>query len=249
MPILNEVRGDAPLTQGDVLKDMPLFVTGQHWSGSDAPPTKVKSPLCLVLSRPCVAQHGEQIVVAEIGRNTAEPPKEAQGFRKVREYLVQIRDGLDTPDRFYLGQIPGFPGPGRYFARLDSLYTLKMPPAEKLSGLLAGRRIATLNVDFRRDLHRRIFSAFASLGFDDYGWYSTEDLAWLVETGETELSELQTKIGAKKSQISRNVASGTADRNVKLDEEVDSLEEQLAQSGREMAPYRAELQRRNDGIQ
>jgi len=241
MPILNEARDDAPLTQGDVLKDIPLFATGQGWSQSGESPTKVKSPLCLVLSRPCALLHQKQIIVAAIERNTTEPPREVKIFEKVHEYLVQLRDGFDTPDRFYLGQIPGFPEPGRYFARLDSLYTLRMPPAKELPGLLAKCRIAELNADFQRDLHRRIFSAFAVLGFDDYGWYSDEDLKWLVQTGETELSQLETQIKEKESQISRNHASGTSDRNENLTREVDRLSEKLTQSRQELTPYQTEL--------
>jgi len=53
---------------------------------------------------------------------------------------------------------------------------------------LAARRTLTLHPDFARDLHMRVLGAFASLGFDDHSWLSTEDLRWLVTQGQTDIA-------------------------------------------------------------
>src|SRR5438270_576895 len=53
------------------------------------------------------------------------------------------------------------------------------------------RRADSLNHEFVRDLHLRIFGAFANLGFDDHSWLPDDDLNWLVQMGESELKASQ----------------------------------------------------------
>ncbi len=244
MPILIKVSKDAPLNQGDILKDIPLFQTGSDWAQPGTEPQKIKSPICMVLSRPCVAAHKPCIVVAAVERIKEGIPKDVDSFRKVKQYLEQLRDGFSTPDRFYLGQgIPTLDGTGRFFARLDSLCTVKLPDADALEDLLPSRRVATLAEDFRRDLHRRILSAFAAMGFDDYGWFSNQDLDWLISVGRGEASEFNLQIEHKRADIARNLSSGSHE-NTKLEKDVKQITERLNAVSAELARYEEERQNR-----
>jgi hypothetical protein len=244
MPILDLPSDDAPLTQGDVLKGLPLYATGANWGQSANAESLVKSPLCLVISRPCALANKDKFIVAEIERNVEDAPRDTKTFGDVRGFLDTLRDGLGTPDRFYLGQMPNYSQSGRFFARLDSLHTVKLPDRDRLPTLLRDHRIATLNPDFRRDLHRRIFSAFAALGFNDLNWYSDEDLRWLVHAGQGDAANLSSAVQKIKSEISQNVASGHSDRNQKLEKDVNKAENELQMIVANLAPYEAELARR-----
>lgn len=138
----------------------------------------------MVLSRPCVTAHKPCIVLAEIHVYPTDLPKDADTFRAAAAFFTNIRDGDDAPDRFYLGSVPGYTG--RFCAALDRIFTVEIKsPAE-----LVSRRIAALDSEFSRDLHLRIFRSFASLGFDDVRWYSTDDLRLLLQFGESELAGL-----------------------------------------------------------
>ena len=244
MPILIEASGDAPLTQGDILKDLALFATEAN-GGDPGSSYKVKSPLCMVVSRPCAVLHKQQIIVAAIERVAVPLPREAKTLESVRQFLEELRDGGGTPDRFYLGQqIPNFHEEGRFFARLDSLHTVKAPPAGQLAELLRVRRIATLADDFRRDLHRRVFSAFATLGFDDFGWYPNQDLNWIIAVAEEEVSSIEKDIKEKESQISKNIAAGESSRNQSLSSEVERLRGNLTQVRGKLDPFRDERAKR-----
>ena len=77
-----------------------------------------------------------------------------------------------------------------------------MPADEKLRVFLAENRIATLEEDFRHDLHMKVLGCFASLGFDDDSWFSDEDLVWLLTTSEHELSGLKTDIASRQATLS-----------------------------------------------
>src|SRR3954467_6207950 len=66
MPIIEPARSGAPLTQGDLLSGVALFATKGSWDEKGGQAAVVKSELCLVLSRPCVAAHKKHVVVAAV---------------------------------------------------------------------------------------------------------------------------------------------------------------------------------------
>lgn len=82
------------------------------------------SPLCMVISRPCGIAHKDDLLVAEIVKYDQSVPKGVESFEQALDFLVAQRDGIVSPDRFYLGEIPG--REGRFVARLDSLFTLSV---------------------------------------------------------------------------------------------------------------------------
>ena len=245
MPILREPSDDAPLTQGDVLQGVPLFATKPNWGEAGGSHYRVKSPLCMVISRPCAITHKLQVIASAVEKIDVSIPRELDELRKVREWLKQLRDGDGNPDRFYLGQqIPGFQEQGRFYARLDSLHTLKLPADDRRPELLRSCRIATLSEEFRRDLHRRVFSSIATLGFDDYGWYPAQDLEWVIAVGEKQLSTIQSKIDEKKAEIKKNVAAGQSERNRDLKARLRNLIEQADKLRSEIEPFQAEQEKR-----
>jgi hypothetical protein len=167
MPILELPRPDTPLTQGDILSGVQLFLTREGWTDTGGEPARSPAKLCLVLSRPCVAAHKKQVVVAAIEKFPDNTPKGLDSFDKVLDFLTGLRDGGSSPDLFYLGQLPE--RTGRFCGRLDALFTIDVPAdAQTRKAFLGERRLATLHPDFARDLHLRLFNAFASLGFDDH---------------------------------------------------------------------------------
>ncbi len=242
MPILIEVSEDDPLSQGDILKDISLFDTNSDWAQQGGQAHRIKSQVCMVLSRPCAILYKPQIVVASIECTKELAPKGVNSFQKAKEYIEQFRDGLDSPDRFYLGQeIRTLGQSGRFFARLDKLHTIRLPDSDDLMPLLRSHRVATLADEFRRDLHRRIFSAFAAMGFDDYGWYTTKDLDWLITMGKKDLSPLDSEIREKEEVIKSNAASGVDSGNEAITAKVAKLRVKREEILRELAPYEEEL--------
>ena len=121
--------------------------------------------------------------------------------------MDDLRDGLSRPDRFYLGQIPGEPA-GRYYAKFDSLHTIALPKPADAKALIPSHRIATLTNEFVRDLHTRIFGAFANLGFNDVRWYSDNDLQWLFNKGEHALELARASMSETKATKSQLEAAG-----------------------------------------
>ena len=105
---------------------------------------------------------------------------------------------------------------------------------EERTKFIQDHRAFRLTGEFARDLHLRIFRAFASLGFDDEGWYSDEDLKWLIDEGSKEVGTLKASITAEKSKAE---ASGSTAKS--------SLEKQLETLEKKIAPFRAELELRD----
>ena len=191
MPIIEPPNAELPLNQGDVLSGIKLYVTKSIESagGKD---TAQHGELCMVLSRTCVAGHKKTVVVAAVDKYPISTPSGLDSFDKVHEFLKRTRDGHGTPDLFYLAQLPG--KEGKFCARFDAIFTVQIPEEAKArEQFLRDRRIGILSVDFQRDLHSRLFGAFASLGFDDHNWFSTDDLNVLVTRGVAELRELEAK--------------------------------------------------------
>src|SRR4051812_27561487 len=208
MAIIEPARPGAPLTQGDLLSGITLYATKGSWDEKGGQASVVKSELCLVLSRPCVAAHKKHVVVAAVAKFPDNVPKTIDSFDKVLDFLTGARDGGSSPDVFYLGQLPG--RSGRFCARLDSFHTIEVPEeGEQRTQFLAARRALALHPDFARDLHMRVFGAFASLGFDDHSWPSTEDLKWLVNQGQTDIAAATLVVRQLETQKASRGAEGT----------------------------------------
>ena len=250
MPILRPPNDPDPLSQGDLLKGLRLYATAGNWDDSDELGGSAEripdTELGLVISRPCVALHKPQIVVAAIHGQRESPPEGVDSYEKIKAFLGQLRDGHHRPDRFYLGHIPGLP-PGRYYAHLDSLHTIAKPTDEKLESLLRSHRIASLDQQFRQDLHLRLFAAHASLGFDDLGWYPDHDLQWVIQAGEVDLNKLRAGASTKRADIAKLAASGTVRNEKHLDnltQEAENIELNVAKLEAEIAAFRSEAARR-----
>jgi len=107
MPIIQDPRAEAPLTQGDIRSGVALFATkagGEENKGGQAALTRFES--CLVLSRPCAAAHKKHVVVAGVAKYPDAVPKGLDSFDKALDFLTGARDGAASPDVFYLGQLP-----------------------------------------------------------------------------------------------------------------------------------------------
>lgn len=239
MPIIEPARSGALLTQGDLLSGISLFATKGSWEEKGGQAATMKAELCLVLSRPCVAAHKKHVVVAGVAKYPDTVPKTIDSFDKVLDFLTGARDGASSPDVFYLGQLPG--RSGRYCARLDSLHTIEVPEEkEQRAQFLAVRRALTLHSDFARDLHLRVLGAFASLGFDDHRWPSTEDLQWLVNQGQAEVAAAMLVMRQLETQKASRGAEGTQFKETDLT----AAQEKLGKLQERVAPYERELQSR-----
>ncbi len=241
MAIIEPPTESEHLSQGDILQGVRLHATKGSWHDGGGKPVEIPRRLCLVLSRSCVARHKSQIVVAGIKKYEDQPPREANTFKRVREFLLDMRDGTRSPDRFYLGQVPG--EKGRFCAQLDELFSIEVPsdPTELMT-FLNTRRVGRLNGDFTRDLNLRVFVAFASLGFSDEGWLSDDDLNWLVETGQGQLREAEAELQKAVAEKTGRVAHGT-----QYDEKkIPGLEKKGVLLQRQVEPYIKEKQSRDE---
>ncbi|MHB1424086.1 MAG: hypothetical protein ACYC3I_12990 [Gemmataceae bacterium] len=245
MPIIEPLADrNAPLSQSDILKGVSLFVTHKPWGEDGGSGRKTEHPLGLVLSRPCVAAHKDRVIVAAIEKYK-KPPPEFEDFDEAHEFFKEIRDGHTTLDLFYLGQMPGYEG--SFCARLDSLHTIRIPTdLADMAAFLAACRIGILNSNFARDLHLRLFRAFASLGFDDSAWFSTEDLRTVVMVAdrdtkrlEAELSDVQLKLqaGGAQSFTHETERKKLESKQAELPKKINALQIKTS-------PFREELNRR-----
>jgi hypothetical protein len=239
MPIIEPPRPDSPLSQGDILRDIPFFLTQTPWKEGSGKPAKAPFNLCLVLSRTCVVAHKENAIVAAIDQLKGALPKGIDSFDKMLSLLTGVRDGRSSPDMFYLGQLPG--RTGRHAARFDSLHTIEIPQSEEeRRTFLAHHRIGTLNIEFCRDLHLRLFAAFASLGFDDHCWFSTDDLQALVDQGRADLAALDRDLAQKRAARSAFAAEGQQ----LPDRDMETAQRKCEELKERLAPYEQELSSR-----
>lgn len=218
---------------------MTLFAT--KGSGSDIGGEAAKAPfkLCLVVSRPCVIAHKPHITVVGVEKYPEDTPREANTFDRVLDFMTGARDGTTSPDVFYLGQLPGTVG--RHCARLDSFHAIEIPTDPIVrEAFVTKKRVAALSPDFVRALHTRLFGAFASLGFDDHGWPSTEDLQWIVTQGQADIAKLDGEV----KQLLAQKAGREAD-DKKFDEKsLTNLQQDLEALRRRVKPYEDVLARR-----
>jgi len=246
MPIIEtNIPDESALTQGDILRDINLYFTCNTWSDKGGPARRLPNCFSLVISRPCVVAHKKTILVCAIEKFTDGVPEEAKTLEERCAFLTELRDGSGSPDRFYLGHLPN-EKTGRFYARLDSLHTIMLPEADNLVALLKKHRVARLSVDFSRDLHIRVFTAVASLGFDDHGWYSTEDLNWVVASGLVALQELTLDLSKKEAALAGFVAQGfkNPQQQANLEAEVQRVREKISAMKGILAPYEAESAKR-----
>jgi hypothetical protein len=83
MPIIESALPTAPLSQGDLLSGVPLFVTNKSDEAS-----RTAHRLCLVLSRPCVALRKAIVVVAAVEKYPDDVPKDLDSFDRVLKFLT-----------------------------------------------------------------------------------------------------------------------------------------------------------------
>lgn len=250
MPILTVPNENAPLSQGDILKGLRLYSTGGNWHDPQEPGGAAERAeryeLSLVLSRPCVLKHKEDFLVAAVHAVREDPPADVTCFAEAEHFLEDLRDGKSRPDRFYVGWIAPLE-PGRYYAHLDSIHTVRKPPSEKLQEFLRTHRVATLTPHFLRDMHVRVFAAVATLGFDDVAWLSDQDLRWLADLGKKQLSAKQAEFHEAKAVLSGKTASGAQPHGKHLENQqarVANLEREITKLQEQLSPYERELKAR-----
>lgn len=241
MPIIESVAASAPLGQGDLLDGIPLFVSSGWWAaGAKGDASRVHRALCLVLSRPCVCAHKSRILVCpvEVAAAGTLSTSEAETAEDVVDYLKMIRDGQSSPDRIYLGEVPG--RKGRFFAKIDSIHTIDFPESADRQVFLAAARVGRLTGDFSRDLHSRLFRSFASLGFDDVGWLCNADLDLIVLRCEHELATAKAAMAAQRRAAGDKEIAGKSAKP----EDVQQAEKRVKECEEFGAPYFAEQKRR-----
>jgi hypothetical protein len=232
MPIIERADDSSPLTQGDVLSGVPLFTTDINNQ-----PEKSNGDYCLVLSRPCVVARKPAVTVVRVKKFTVNLPRDVESFRDFLDFLTDMRDGANTPDVFYLGHIPDVDGI-RFGARLDEVHTIQLPDDRRL--FLTSSRVGKLNLEFARDLHLRLFRAFASLGFDDHAWFSNEDLTLLMTMGDRDIRKLEADMADELANSEKQKLRGHTIKEKKLGE----LEKELSALKQNIQPYRDELAKR-----
>lgn len=237
MPIVHKPGATEPLTQGDILSGVKLHVTEKPWEAGGGVSAKAPFNLCLVVSRPCVALHKGYVVVAGVRKFSEDQPrdlllankksdseqKDKVNYKRVLAFLKKNRDGHGSPDIMYLGQLPAHTG--RFAACLDSLHTVQVPAEEEMPTFLSQQRIARLCPEFARDLHSRIFGAFASLGFDDDEWFPDQDFAWLASEIQQDIQVLETEVSKQKAAKASSEAGGPQFDAKKLTEAETALDQ------------------------
>lgn len=236
MPIIEPHVTAEPLNQGDLLRGMKLFLTGKTDALTGGESVAYKHDHCLVLSRPCVIAHKKSVVVAAVEKLSSLTPADIKTLNRAIDFLTQLRDGNDSPDVFYLGQLFGKESEGRFAARFDSIHTIEVPQKPDLrTAFVEKHRFAKLHIDFQRDLHTRLFQSFATLGFDDISWFSDTDLNFVVEMGNAEIKTFQLEIERINVIIQADGRNGG---------DIKSIETKIATQTKRIQPYQAEINRR-----
>src|SRR4051794_1160123 len=112
MPMVERPAAGAPLTQGDILKGIPLFITRGAWT-EQVIAHQAPFEFCVVVSRSCAIAHKKHVTVAGIVRYPESQPKGISTFDDVLTFIVGARDGLTSPDVFHLGHLAEL-GHGRF---------------------------------------------------------------------------------------------------------------------------------------
>jgi hypothetical protein len=249
MAIVVPADPSAPLRQGDILTDVTIAVaeaTAVEDVDIDGPGS------AMVISRHCNALRDPRIVVAKVEPRSLSNDglAELKTLDEWRRYFSGLRDGKESPDNFYLGELVDGSN-RRYFAKLDSLHTLRIPPVkpgDARAAFIAKHRIFHLHDAFVRDLHSRIFNAFAELGFDDYRWFIDSDLALVVKQGQAEIAKLRADVLTAEASLARDEAETKDEKQLAgLRNNLKNLKETLAKREEALLPYSAEQERRARG--
>jgi hypothetical protein len=229
------------LEQGDVLAEVQTFVA-DHTSSEAAP--VMDEGLVLLISRPCNALRAKRVVVAEIVKRPLPGLKGAETLRDMKDFFVTVRDGDGSPDTFYLGELE--PGTDRYFAKLDSLRTIQIPEEEgPRQAFIKRHRRFKLNPEFARDLHVRIFKAFASLGFDDDGWWSDADLDLAAKKGEADVASLRAAVQSLEAQLDvLKTGEGSKKELRQIEDQLKEKRPALTSTEADLHPLLVELRKR-----
>lgn len=243
MPILVPRDAAEPLSQGDLLDGVRLYCT----QAADQAPGVWNHELGLVLSRPCVAVNKTRIIVAAVEPFAFQLPKDlkAQSLSDLVSLMADVRDA-DGSDTFYLGEIPGVANV-RYKARLDFIATIEVPVgADARANWTAARRKASLHIDFRRDMHTRLFLSIAKQGFEDIGWFSDQDLQMLIDFAQPKVTAAQQAVEEVTAAISQAQATNTYRNKQKgLDKALNDAQGAYKKLADELKPFQDELRRRS----
>jgi hypothetical protein len=134
----------------------------------------------------------------------------------------------------------------RFAAKFDALHTIRIP-GEDLARrrFLSEHRRFRLNVDFKRDLHQRLFRAFASLGFDDDKWWSDEDLKFLVAKGQALQRFQEAAVEAAKADLPKlQMAASDRKGGNKAKDLVTQAEKEAARTEKLLRPLLVEYENR-----
>lgn len=241
MPILKQAAAGDVLRQGDLLEGLPHFVAYESGPCDE-------TGLSLALSRDCASLHKATILVAQVCPLQLELDNfngSSRPFDACRRFFDdELRRGFSSPDRFYLGELPGKPDK-RFTAKLDSIHTV----SRALVGDLAQSRVARLTPSFRRDLQVRLAQCFSRTGFEDYAWYSTSDLKYLVATGQGQRADLERDLADSEIQLGREKALGDGANKNKVknfERIIAKISSDLESLKQELEPYERELRARSD---
>lgn len=210
------------------------------------PVTPKKTPrYVLVLSRNCKAIRASHIIVCPVFPQRLTDLGET--YKEAKTQLAALRDGARTQDRdrVYLGTIDEHNH--RCAAHLDEVYTLEIPPdPEGRQRYVRDRRMFSLDDEFIYDLHARLFNSFARRGFDDLSWYSDKDLEYLLNLAEAEHGAVTSALAMDRA--SHNRLQGDHETRPKtleqLEKAIAKKQGQLDELDAELAPLRAEADRR-----
>ena len=248
MPIVvRPAEGDS-LTQGDILRGL-SFATA---TADDKLQADARARYLLIVSRPCKSLRDPFVIVAPVIeskldlaqlRQQLEGKGEKVTLDRMRRFLAGIRDGVQHPDSFYLGDLEEGTGK-RFAADLSAFSTLQVPSDSTLrTTWINQHRIWRLDIEFARDLHLRVFNGVARLGFDDHAWFADPDLEIMITEGRKEVSVLQIAVAdAERAVQTKEANNDTVSK--KMLEEVESRRRDLKEAEDQLAPYLAERERR-----
>jgi hypothetical protein len=240
MAILRPADPEAALRQGDLLDDV-ITATAD----GDTPHCSVPG-MVLVVSRNCQAMRSENVIVARVVKQSLDGLKEeAETLDDLLAFFAEVRDGDGQPDTFYLGELQSGSS-DRYAAKFDRLFTIKVPEAkEERAAYLKKHRRSSLTMEFIHDLHQRLFRAFASLGFDDEGWFTDADLNLIRTFGESRLRSLDAEVATARTRLEIVKTSGGNKKEEKdLNRTIDETENKARKVRELLAPLQSEAKRR-----
>ncbi|HJL17290.1 MAG TPA: hypothetical protein RMH99_16605 [Sandaracinaceae bacterium LLY-WYZ-13_1] len=259
MPLLTGPPGtDQPLGQGDVLEVPQLHKTTHDGQVVICPRAK----LALVVSRDCVGVNKGQVLVASVvpvnARLLAEQQiRDGQDggwkerltlFRDLLKGLGAKRDGGLSPDRIYLGPLPGTDQ--RLVAQLDEISSLQLPTdPDAQQRWSAEARVARLAADALRALPTRLYWALCRTGFDDHDWLPTPDLKAVCSAGTAAVESMRVAHSDFEFRIANDEAGAANERKLdQLRTEAEKLRGRLEEAEGELRPYKEALSRRSSEV-